>query len=97
AMGKFGKAGVVISFMLVLLSCKTRKDVYLFTSFHEPANAGLRLLYSHDAYHWTDLNHIFLKPEIGEAKIMRDPSIAQGSDGVYHLVWTTAWKNDKGI
>jgi hypothetical protein len=96
-MVKIKGIGVVILIGLVLLSCKARKDVYLFTSFHEPADAGLRLLYSHDGYHWTDLNHVFLKPEVGEAKIMRDPSIAQGPDGMYHLVWTTAWKNDKGI
>lgn len=82
---------------LLLFACNARKSVYLFTSFHEPADSGLRLLYSHDAYHWTDLNHIFLKPEVGDAKIMRDPSIAQGPDGIYHLVWTTGWKNDKGI
>lgn len=82
---------------VVLLSCNTRKDVYLFTSFNEPASAGLRLLYSHDAYHWTDLKYIFIKPEVGDAKIMRDPSIQQGPDGIYHLVWTTGWKNDTGI
>ncbi|MBS1503324.1 MAG: glycoside hydrolase family 43 protein [Bacteroidetes bacterium] len=82
---------------MALLSCKARKDIYLFTSFHEPADGGLRLLYSLDAYHWTDLNHVFLKPEVGNAKIMRDPSIAQGPDGVYHLVWTTGWKDDTGI
>jgi len=82
---------------MLMLSCKARKNVYLFTSFNEPASAGLRLLYSHDAYHWTDLDHIFLKPEVGDAKILRDPSIQQGPDGIYHLVWTTGWKNDTGI
>jgi len=69
----------------------------MFSSFHEPANEGLRLLYSYDAYHWVDLNHIFLKPEVGDAKIMRDPSITQGPDGIFRLVWTTGWKDDKGI
>jgi len=83
--------------VIALFSCKARKDVYLFTSFNEPASAGLRLLYSHDAYHWTDLNHIFITPQVGEAKIMRDPSIEQGPDGIYHLVWTIAWKNSKSI
>lgn len=96
-MVKIKNIGIAVLVSMILLSCKARKDVYLFTSFHEPANAGLRLLYSHDAYHWTDLNHVFLKPEVGETKIMRDPSIAQGPDGIYHLVWTTAWKSDKGI
>jgi hypothetical protein len=82
---------------VMMVSCKASKSVYLFTSFHEPANEGLRFLYSYDAYHWTDLNQTFIKPESGEAKIMRDPSIAQGPDGVFHLVWTTGWKNDQGI
>ena len=45
----------------------------------------------------TDLNQIFLKPEVGTQKIMRDPSIAQGPDGVFHLVWTCSWKGDNGF
>lgn len=79
----------------VLGSCS--KQAYLFTSFHEPANEGLRLLYSHDAYHWKDLNKIVLKPTVGTQKIMRDPSIVQGPDGVFHLVWTCSWKGDRGF
>jgi len=78
-----------------LSSCS--KQAYLFTSFHEPANEGLRLLYSYDAYHWTDLNKTFLKPEVGTQKVMRDPSIVQGPDGTFHLVWTCSWKGDKGF
>lgn len=69
----------------------------MYTSFHEPATEGLRLLYSKDAYHWTEFNKIFIKPEVGDAKIMRDASIIQGPDGTFHLVWTTGWKNDQGI
>ncbi len=78
-----------------LTSCT--KQAYLFTSFHEPATAGLRLLYSYDAYHWTDLNQTFLKPEVGTQKVMRDPSIVQGPDGTFHLVWTCSWKGDRGF
>ena len=78
-----------------LTSCS--KQAYLFTSFHEPANEGLRYLYSYDAYHWTDLNKTFLKPEVGTQKVMRDPSIVQGPDGTFHLVWTCSWKGDKGF
>ena len=82
--------------LLALGACKAKKDVYLFTSFHEPATDGLRMLYSYDAYHWTDLNRILLKPEIGD-KILRDPSITQGPDGVFRLVWTTAWTGGKSF
>jgi len=78
-----------------LTSCT--KQAYIFTSFHEPANEGLRLLYSYDAYHWTDLNKTFLKPAVGTQKVLRDPSIVQGPDGTFHLVWTCSWKGDKGF
>ncbi|RCR69956.1 glycoside hydrolase family 43 protein [Larkinella punicea] len=85
----------LFSILLLLSSCS--KSVYLFSSFHEPANEGLRFLYSTDGYQWTDLNRTFLKPEIGNQKVMRDPSIAQGKDGTFHLVWTSSWKDDKGF
>src|SRR5205085_6088576 len=58
---------------------------------------GLRLLYSYDGYKWTDLNKTFLKPEVGAQKVMRDPSITQGPDKTFHLVWTSSWKGDHGF
>jgi len=79
----------------LLASCS--KDVYMFTSFHEPANEGLRLLYSYDGYKWQDLGRTFLTPQAGPSKLMRDPSITKGPDGTYHLVWTCGWKGDKGF
>ncbi|MCB2408869.1 glycoside hydrolase family 43 protein [Hymenobacter lucidus] len=81
----------------LLSSCAASRDVYMFTSFHEPANEGLRLLYSYDGYKWQDLNHTFLTPQVGPSKLLRDPSIARGPDGTYHLVWTCGWKGDKGF
>lgn len=79
---------------ILLASCSPK--AYLFTSFREPADKGLRLLYSKDGYHWTDLDTTFLAPAIDE-KIMRDPSIAQGPDGTFHMVYTSAWKGNKGF
>lgn len=32
-----------------------------------------------------------------EHRILRDPSIAQGPDGIFHLVWTTQWMGSKGF
>lgn len=84
-------SGVII----LLVSCQ--KDVYMFTSFHEPADEGLRYLYSTDGYKWNAIDGIYLKPELGSQKIMRDPSMVRDKQGVYHLVWTIAWKGDKGI
>lgn len=94
-MSRFKHIYCLVILLVTLSSCS--KKGYLFTSFHEPANEGLRLLYSYDGYKWTDLNKVFLKPEIGKQKIMRDPSMVQGPDGVFHLVWTAGWKGERGF
>jgi hypothetical protein len=85
-----------ILLMLVAFLSSCGKKVYMFTSFKEPANEGLRFLYSYDGYHWTRIDSTFLKPTIGD-KVMRDPSIVQGPDGTYHLVFTSAWKGSNSF
>jgi hypothetical protein len=86
---------LLISLLIFFASCSQK--AYLFTSFHEPADAGLRMLYSYDGYHWKDLDTVFLRPEVGNQKVMRDPSMVLGPDGLFHLVWTSSWKGDKGF
>lgn len=66
----------------------------MFTSFKEPANEGLRFLYSNDGVNWTRIDSTFLKPMLDD-KVMRDPSIVQGPDETFHLVFTSAWKGSK--
>ena len=90
------KKNVTILFLLIAFASCSNK-VYLFTSFHEPANEGLRMLYSKDGYHWKSIDSILLKPMTGKDKIMRDPSMLQGPDGTFHLVWTTEWKGGNGF
>lgn len=91
----------LLSLLLVgaclLVSCASSRQAWLFTSFHEPADQGLRMLYSNDGYHWTDLDTVLLKPAIGNQQVMRDPSMVQGPDGTFHLVWTSSWRGDKGF
>ena len=82
-------------FVILLASCSQK--AYLFTSFHEPADRGLRMLYSYDGYHWSDLDTVLLQPKVGNQKVMRDPSMVQGDDGTFHLVWTSSWRGDKGF
>jgi hypothetical protein len=74
-----------------------QKDVYLFSSFRESGEDGLYLAYSHDGLKWTALkgDKPFLAPKVG-GKLMRDPCIITGPDGVFHMVWTSSWA-DKGI
>jgi len=86
---------IILSGVLLLQSCN--KKAYLFTSFHEPANAGLRMLYSFDGYKWKDIDTVLLRPQVGSQQVMRDPSMVHGPDGVFHLVWTSSWRGDKGF
>ena len=87
----------IIPLLLLGLFSFSQKKMYLFSTFREPATAGLYLASSADGYHWDDLGGSYLKPEIGQQKVMRDPSVAQGPDGTFHLVWTSSWKGDLGF
>ncbi len=77
---------------------QSKKDVYLFAYFKNNGQDGLHLAYSNDAYKWTALKNdsSFLKPLVSKDKLMRDPCIIRGADGLFHMVWTVSWK-DKGI
>lgn len=78
-------------------SCHRANEVYIFSTFREPATEGLYLAVTEDGYHWNDLGGPYLRPEVGTQKVMRDPSILRGPDGVYHMVWTSSWKDDRGF
>ena len=70
---------------------------FLFSYFINNGEDGLRFLSSSDGLQWTPVNggRPFLHPQVG-SRLMRDPSIARGPDGMFHLVWTTGWW-DRGI
>ena len=71
------------------------QPVYLFTSFRGNGEDGLRFLRSDDGYRWKKFPHS--KPAVGPSRLMRDPSLALGPDGTFHLVWTTGWQKDHGF
>jgi hypothetical protein len=73
------------------------QKAYLFSYFNGNGD-GLHLAYSYDGKKWSALggDKVFLKPEIGKDKLMRDPSIVQDESGTFHMVWTTGWW-DQGI
>ena len=66
----------------------------LFSYFMKNGEDGLHLATSDDGLTWTALNggKSLLRPEVGESKLMRDPSVARAPDGTFHMVWTTSWK-----
>ena len=78
-------------------SAAAADQTYLFTSFRGDGEDGLHFLTSEDGLKWTEIPDAFLKPNVGKHKLMRDPSLARGQDGTYHLVWTTGWKDDQGF
>lgn len=88
---------IQIIFILILFSCQKEKEVYLFSTFREPADKGLYLAYSYDGYNWNDLGGPWLKPEVGQQKVMRDPSVVTAPDGTFHMVWTSSWRGDLGF
>ncbi len=85
-----------ISFTVLLCSCRTN-EWYVYSSFHEPADEGLRYLVSKDGIHWDSVPGTWLYPEVGKQHVMRDPSILHTPDGTFHLVWTSSWRGDRGF
>lgn len=83
------RLSALLSLSLLLPGTLSAEDPagYLFTSFRDNGD-GLHLAYSRDAMDWTELKRVFLKPEVG-SKLMRDPHILKGPDGLFHMVWTS--------
>ncbi len=76
------------------LVCKGEDNHYIFSYFTENGQDGLHLAYSTDGLNWKVLNNgkSFLKPTVGADKLMRDPFILPGKDGIFRMVWTCSWK-----
>ncbi|MEN6309283.1 MAG: glycoside hydrolase family 43 protein [Anaerohalosphaeraceae bacterium] len=75
-----------------------QKPVYLFSYFVDNGQDGLHLASSLDGLEWKALNQgrSYLKPAVGQDKLMRDPCILRGPDGLFHMIWTVSWK-EKGV
>lgn len=96
-------------FLMVVVAClfaacggkkattEVEQEAYLFSYFNGNGD-GLHLASSLDGKKWEALggDTVFLKPEIGKDKLMRDPSIVQDEEGTFHMVWTSGWW-DQGI
>lgn len=91
-------------FFLMLVSCTAYKqplasnEVYMFSYFKGNGVDGLHLAYSTDGFEWKALkgDSSFLRPVLSKDKLMRDPCIIRGQDGLFHMVWTVSW-TEKGI
>lgn len=77
---------------------QSNDSTVLFAYFTGNGEDGLHLAISQDGYDWQVLNHgkSLLKPTAGNDKLMRDPCIIRGPDGVFRMVWTVSW-GERGI
>ena len=72
-------------------------SIYLMSYFsgsREAAERGLRLAASTDGLRYEPVagGGVLLAPEVGESRLMRDPFLVHGPDGLWHLLWTTSWE-----
>ena len=89
---------IIVSMLLMLFQTTassaddTTTGHYVFSYFRGNGEDGLHLAASRDGLTWTALNNDkpFTSPSIG-GKLMRDPSIVQEPDGVFHMVWSSGW------
>lgn len=96
----FNMKKILVLFVSALfLGCSVSSDqVYMFSYFRGNGEDGLHLAWSEDGYsfHAINDNESVLRPEAGIDKLMRDPCIIKGPDGLFHMVWTVSW-NERGI
>ena len=88
---------LILMVLTAAWTATAQREVYISTSFHEPATDGLRFIYSYDGWQWDSIPGTWLQPEVGKQKVMRDPSIIRTPDGTFHLVWTSSWRGDRGF
>lgn len=92
---------ILLTVVLALPGCGSQQEeqeVYMFSHFRGNGEDGLHLAYSYDGLDWQRVGDgkSFLAPAAGNDKLMRDPCIIKGPDGLFHMVWTVSW-NEKGI
>ena len=101
-MGRGRGSGRILLLILLLCAFITAQGQntrhYLFSYFIGNGEDGLHLAHSTDGYEWKALNDgkPLLTPTAGKDKLMRDPSVIHGKDGLFHMVWTVSW-GEKGI
>jgi hypothetical protein len=68
--------------------------VYLLPFFRSNGETGVFLAASDDGLAFRELNDgqaVFPPPKWPNEDLTRDPAVAIGPDGTYHMVWTTHW------
>jgi len=71
-------------------------DPLLFASFRDNGDTGVFFALSDDGYRWAAAagGRPVVRPE-RPGMLMRDPFLARGPDGRWHMLWTTGWTRSK--
>lgn len=88
----------LVSLFLMTSCARQVPDAYLFSYFTGNGEDGLHIAYSRDGLVWepVDGGKSLLTPRLSKDKLMRDPCVIRGGDGLFHMVWTISWE-EKGI
>jgi hypothetical protein len=67
---------------------------WAFTYFTGRGESGMHLAISRDGLRWEAVNggRAVYNPQAGSQKLVRDPCAIVGTDGRFHMVWTTGWE-----
>ena len=93
------RLALCLGLLMLTGALRAADTAWLFTYFTRNGEDGLHLAWSEDGYNWQPLRDggSWLAPHIGsKEKLLRDPCVARGPDGTYHMVWTSGWR-EKGI
>jgi len=86
---------ILLITIFLTLQSKAQESNFLFSYFVDNGQDGLHFGYSKDGLNWQKLKQgkSFVVPTVGADKLMRDPFILKGKDGLFHMVWTSSWKD----
>lgn len=85
-------ASTIFFWSTAVRSEDTSSNYFVFSYFRGNGEDGLHLATSRDGLTWVPVNNDkpLTSPMVG-GKLMRDPSIVQGPDGTFHMVWSSGW------
>ncbi len=85
---------LLLALFFITAGCRSKEDtVFMFSYFMGNGETGLHMAWSEEGINWKALNdgNPLLEPAAGKDRLMRDPCIIKGADGLFHMVWTTGW------
>lgn len=74
------------------------ETVFVLPYFTGNGEEGMKMAVSGDGYRFRTINggRAVMRSALGDG-LVRDPSIVEGPDGVFHAVWTTGWYDRAGF